>query len=322
MRYLIGLALALFLSASVAKTPDRNPVVRFTPIALDRDNPGQRTYGALTLLGAWKLTSNNPLFGGISSMRVEGDRFLVLSDWAQTFRFSFDGQEKQVRLRVRALPGIFRPNHPEPDRDSESMTTDHKTGRMWVGFEASNSIRAFSRNLGQKKAWVAPPAMAGWPENAGPEAMVRLSDGRFIVLGEEVPGPEESSEALLFPGDPIGTANAAMRFYYKPPARFDPTDAAELPDGRILILNRHFSVFDGVSAAMTIIDPREIAQDKVVKPLLVAKFGPPFNIDNMEALSVDVQRGKIIVWIASDDNFNPLQQSVLFKFALDLDRAK
>jgi hypothetical protein len=36
----------------------------------------------------------------------------------------------------------------------------------------------------------------------------------------------------------------------------------------------------------------------------------------MEALSVEQQGGRIIVWIASDDNFNPLQQSLLFKFAL------
>jgi len=49
----------------------------------------------------------------------------------------------------------------------------------------------------------------------------------------------------------------------------------------------------------------------------VARLAPPLNIDNMEALSIVSEGDKIIVWIASDDNFNPLQQTLLMKFALD-----
>jgi hypothetical protein len=36
----------------------------------------------------------------------------------------------------------------------------------------------------------------------------------------------------------------------------------------------------------------------------------------MEALSVDSENGRTILWIASDDNFNPLQRTLLLKFAL------
>lgn len=34
------------------------------------------------------------------------------------------------------------------------------------------------------------------------EAIARLADGRFIVLSEEQPAPDGSTEALLFAGDP------------------------------------------------------------------------------------------------------------------------
>jgi hypothetical protein len=37
----------------------------------------------------------------------------------------------------------------------------------------------------------------------------------------------------------------------------------------------------------------------------------------MEALSVTRELGRTIVWIASDDNFSPLQRTLLLKFALD-----
>jgi hypothetical protein len=36
----------------------------------------------------------------------------------------------------------------------------------------------------------------------------------------------------------------------------------------------------------------------------------------MEALSVTVENGRTIVWMASDDNFGPLQKTLLLKFAL------
>jgi hypothetical protein len=315
MRLLFGLALVLLLSASVAHTPDDETVIHFERIALDRDRPDRRDFDQLELLGAWRLTSNNSFFGGISSMRVGKGRFLALSDASYVFRFDFDERQSHAPLRVRPLPGIYTTRY--PDRDAESMTTDPRTGMMWVGFEASNTIRRYSPNLGAKRAWVAPTAMARWPDNTGAEAMVRLPDGRFLVFAEAAPGPEESTEALVFPGDPTLHGGDSVRFYYKPPPGYCPTDAALLPDGRVLIINRRFTIMEGVAAKLTIIDPTEIVPDRIVPSMLVASLKPPLRIDNMEALSVEQRHGRTIVWLASDDNFNPLQQTLLMKFALN-----
>jgi hypothetical protein len=314
MRLLFGFALVLLLSASVAHTPDSETVIHFERIALDRDQPDRRDFDQLELLGAWRLTSNNSFFGGISSMRVGKGRFLALSDASYVFRFDFDGRQAQAPLRVRPLPGIYTTRY--PDRDAESMTTDPDTGMMWVGFEASNSIRRFSPNLGAKRAWVAPTAMTRWPDNQGAEGMVRLPDGRFLVFSEAAPGPDDSAEALIFPGDPTLHGKQSTRFFYKPPLGYSTTDASLLPDGRVLISNRRFTVLEGVAAKLTIIDPKEIVPDRIVPSKLVASLKPPLRIDNMEALSVEQRHGRTIIWLASDDNFNPLQQTLLMKFAL------
>lgn len=314
MRVIFGFALILLLSVSVAKAPDSRTTVTFHPILLDRDRPDRRDFGGLTLIGAWRLTSDNAYFGGVSSMRVTNGRVMALSDSAYVHEFPTPDQGLEVPLHSRQLPGIY--TSPMPDRDSESMTTDPKTGLMWVGFEYSNAIRRYSRDLGAKQAWVAPRAMKKWPLNAGAEAMTILPDGRFLVFSEEAGGPNGSEQALVFPGDPILNGNKSTRFYYRPPGGFCATDAALLPDGRVLILNRHFSIFDGVAAALTIVDPRDIVAGQIVPSKLVAVLKPPLNIDNMEALSVERIDGKTIIWIASDDNFNPLQQSLLMKFVL------
>ena len=51
-------------------------------------------------------------------------------------------------------------------------------------------------------------------------------------------------------------------------------------------------------------------------PREIARLQPPLTIDNMEGVSVTVENGRTIVWLASDDNFFPLQRTLLLKFAL------
>ena len=50
----------------------------------------------------------------------------------------------------------------------------------------------------------------------------------------------------------------------------------------------------------------------------IATFTAPVTRDNFEALAVTQEAGATILWIASDDNLLPIQQSLLMKFRLDL----
>ena len=114
----------------------------------------------------------------------------------------------------------------------------------------------------------------------------------------------------------IRRSGTSLRCGYRAPAGYAVTDAAELPDGRLLILHRRFTLLDGVSAKLAIVDPRAIAAGRTISGIEIATLAPPLTVDNMEGLAVERERGRTIVWIASDDNFSVLQRNLLLKFAL------
>jgi hypothetical protein len=53
-----------------------------------------------------------------------------------------------------------------------------------------------------------------------------------------------------------------------------------------------------------------------VGPMEIARFGAPLLVDNMEALAVRREGERRFVYLASDDNFNALQRTLLLKFEL------
>jgi hypothetical protein len=291
-----------------------------TPVPLASRDPGQTQIGRLRYLGGWVLKGSDRRFGGMSSMTLEDGLFTMLSDGGVIARFRFDGSGPVGDYAMSELPDGPGDGTRRSDRDSESQTYDPVSGHVWAGFETNNQIWRYTMGFAKADGHVAPKAMADWPDNEGAEAMVRLHDGRFIVFAETKRCKDGNHLALLFPGDPIEHPDAE-RFCYKGPAGvFAPTDAAELPDGRVVVLHRQFSVTSGFAAALTVIDPREIVPGgPPVVGHLLAKIAPPLTVDNMEALAVQQTPRGIVLWIASDDNYFFLERTLLMAFALPRD---
>ncbi|MCW3846290.1 esterase-like activity of phytase family protein [Sphingomonas sp. LB-2] len=292
-----------------------------TPVAIDPGDPARVKIGSLTYLGGVRLRSPAPAFGGFSSMRIEGNRFTLLSDGGHLVRFDMD-----AGFRVRAPAFAELADGPgtgwlKGDRDSESMTADPKTGRFWVGFEQSNEIWRYDAS-GKAQAHLAPLPMVRWAANGGPEAMVRLANGNFIVISEVMRPIDDKTrsarEALLFRGDPTDPKTEIQRFAYRPPPGYDPTDMAELPDGRLLILHRALGLPPALfTAKLVIIGRGAVRPGAFVEGREIATFEAPLIRDNFEALAVTREGGATIVWIASDDNREWWEQSLLLKFRLD-----
>jgi hypothetical protein len=317
MRSSISLILLLMLGAPAPEQipPGGWPIVA-RPVPLDPDHPDRDRVGALRWLGGWVLTSRDPSFGGISAMTVRNGRFLAIADTGGVFRFGLrDGTV--IGSRIGVLPAGPGAGTGKLDRDAESLTVDPATGAVWIGFEQHNAVWRYDASVDRAQAHDEPPAMEAWPANGGPEAMVRLGDGRFVVLGEEAPGPQGSTEGLLFGSDPAVRGSDPTHFGYRAPAGYVATDMTALPDGRVLVINRHYTPVDGVSAVLTVIDPEAIRPGAVLIGRELARLAPPLTVDNMEALAVTREGGRTIVWIASDDNFNPLQRTLLLKFAME-----
>jgi hypothetical protein len=316
MRVLLALA-ALFLLTTFVPPGRARPepvpavtIVRFEPVPLDRADASRIQVGALRFLGGWNVQSNDPRVGGISAMHVEGGEVLALSDAGTMVRFPIPARAGTARAEVTKLVEGPGRSSSKSDRDTESMAVMGPFA--WVGFEQLNAVWRYNRGTWTTSGGAAPKAMAEWESNSGAEAMVRLPDGRFLTFSEG-DDEERDSPLLLFDGDPAVPGTRAGELRYRPPAGYRVTDAALLPDGRLLILNRRWRLLEGGSAKLVV---ASLGQ-KVVEGRVVADFHNPLTVDNMEALSVAREGAETIVWIASDDNFNPLQRTLLLKFALN-----
>lgn len=313
---LLFLPLILLATTSITSPPDRHAAIRSHPVALDPADPGRDRVGPLRYLGGWELSSDRDDFGGISALRVQGDKVLAISDAGGIFRFRIGSDGAISETDFSELPAGPGTGITRKDRDSEALAIDPATGGAWVAFERHNMVWRYSPGLDRAEADAAPEAMADWPWNGGAEAMARLADGRFLIICEEPAGPGKTHRALLFAGDPTHPGTAPVRFLYRAPPPFWVTDAVQLPDGRLLLLHRDYAVGRGVSAALTLVDPAAIGEGALVAGRLIARFAPPTTLDNMEALAVERVGGRTILWLASDDNFSALQRTLLMKFEL------
>jgi hypothetical protein len=183
---------------------------------------------------------------------------------------------------------------------------------LWVGYENSNQIWRYSARSYASSAKAAPEIINRWALNRGAEAMLRFPDGRFLIISEDE-DDQGVSDAVLFFGDPAEAGTRAMPLRIDPPPGQRVTDAALLPDGRLLFLTRGLSLGSGWTTRLLVGRLPGRAGD-MIQTQEVAAFTPPLTRDNMEALAVVEEQGRVIVWVASDDNLLPLQRTLLLKF--------
>jgi hypothetical protein len=290
------------------------PQLSFQRVPLDASDPRRTRLGALTYLGGLHLTSDDVGFGGFSSMSVVGTRFLLLSDGGLTLRFNMNDDFVPRDARFGALPDGPASGWSRIDRDAEALTLHPATGQAWVAFENHNSIWRYSPGLRRAEAHHAPTAMRRWWRNGGPEAMVRLRSGRFVVIAEGAGfrKSRDTRDMLVFDGDPTDPDQRVVLRSYRPPAGFSPTGAAEMPDGRLLVLNRAVSLRDGFIAQLTLLDLTN------GRGRQLARFEAPVLHDNFEGLAVTREGRDLILWILSDDNASWGQRTLLLKFKLEL----
>lgn len=260
--------------------------------------------GSPVLTGAWRMESPNTSFGSYSAMIAldEGRSLLAFSDRGQFLRFPAPGAGSGPVAIGAVLPGS---DDFKPLQDMEAATRDPATGRIWIGLEGRNAILRLEEDLsGPQFAY--PPAMREWRSNSGPESLVRLTDGRFIVLSERSPAERGGpSEGLLFPGDPL-EGHEPLRFLFAPPPGYAPTDMAQLPDGRALILLRRVTIGFPLlfTTRLVIADPAAIREGESWEWREVGALSAAMPRDNYEGLAITggEDGGPVTIWLISDHN--------------------
>lgn len=316
MRRLLPAALIFLAVGPVPGTRQRFPAVdttsqRVTAATL-RYPAGEA--GMLRFVRGWRLTSPNRLFGGFSALAVIGpDRFQLAGDNGYGTRLTLHGGSVS-NARIALLPSPSGKPRRKSQSDVEAMVHDAATGKSWIALEGINEVRRLDAGLTRIEARARLPAPS-WPKNSGPEAMVRLADGRWIIFSENADNDPRGREALLFASDPAVPGARVLRFFYDSDGKGLVSDAAPLPDGRILLVHRRLGLSPVFTTTLAIVDPAQIEPGGVVHSREIGRVPKPL-ADNYEGAAVVVRGGRTFVWLVSDDNFNRWQRSLLVEFEL------
>ena len=318
--------------------PSRDTItIRAQPVPLDPTDPERRTVGELTIRTVLELDCDDPSFGGFSGLAVQADRWLAVSDrgtwWAGQLRFDRDGVLVGFdNVTTGALPDIDgRPVSGRYRHDAEEVVSwDPET--ILVAFEGDHRLQRFAREqvhgwrpaTGQPSFEVPmPDPVRRLPENNGLEAVTRLRDGR-LFLAAEAPDAEGRRHGW------VGNLDLSVRseLVYDGPEGFQPTSAATLPDGDVVLLERAYEKTTGPRVRLVRLESGDLlatsdeaspdGAPREVEVVELARFVKPLQVDNFEAVAVILEPAPrptpsadpTRLFLLSDDNFSDTQRTL------------
>ena len=276
--------------------------------------------GPLRPLGGLVLAPDMLGGGGFSGVHLAPDLTLTLiSDrghWAEA-QLVLDGLTPVVLAPLRHGPLRDEAGKPIPRgfaADAEALAR-LPDGTWLVAFERRHRIRAYRRLDGPGLYVAAPPGLEAAPSNGGLESLAVLQDGRLFAIAETFTPPDRPELRHAWLGQP----SAWMSLYWQPAPGFHPTDAAILPDGSALVLERRFSLLGGFSARLVMTAPdalRSAREGAVLRGETILMLDDaPLPSENWEAVAVTRFGDQTLVALISDDNESVLQRSLLLLFA-------
>jgi hypothetical protein len=282
-------------------------------------------FGKLEYRSGLVLTSRFPGFGGLSGLRLDarGERFISFSDKGRWFtgRILYRGRDMIGLDDVESAPMLGPDGRPITARgwfDSESIALDGPY--VYIGLERVNQVlrfdfsKGFTRSRGE--VFAMPPAVKKLPFNKGLEALVMVPKelplaGTLIAISERGLDAQGNLTAFLVGGPTPGP------FSVRRSDGFDVSDAVLLPAGDLLVLERKFSLVDGVGIRIRRIPLAMLAPGAVVDGPSIFEADLGEEIDNMEGIDAHVTpEGDTVLTMVSDDNFSPIQRTLLLQFTL------
>jgi hypothetical protein len=328
-RYLFGTC--LLVAAACTGMPPTTPVgaqpialeIRSEPLAFKLDEPALIRIGKLIWRGGISMSANSANFGGWSDLHVspDGRTLSTISDLGSwlTARIDYDSEGNLAGLsrgRIGPLRGLDgRPLASKIEADAEGMAL-LPDGSWLISFERQHRLWRYPTLDSTPVPINLPPGFERQPENGGVEAMTALSDGRVVAISEEY---------SLTPGALVGWVGQPGRdgryvwqtFSYPKIADFNPTAVTPLPGGGFVLLERAFDMVRGVRIRVMRMETADVQPGATAKPHELARLASPMAVDNLEGIAATKgPRGETLLWLISDDNFNPLQRNLLLLFEL------
>jgi hypothetical protein len=305
--------------------------VRARPIpSFDMRDRSHLRFGSLQYRSGLVLTSSFPGFGGLSGLRLDakGERFISFSDKGSWFtgRIVYQGTEMTGLADVEAAPMLGPDGRPITARgwfDSESIAIDGSqidNSHVYIGLERVNQVlrfdfsKGFTRSRGEVVPM--PAAVKKLPYNKGLEALVFVPKGQplagtLIALSERGLDGDGNLIAFLVGGPTPG------QFSVRRTEKFDISDATLLASGELLVLERKFSLVEGLHVRIRRIPLKSLAPGALVDGPVIFEADLGDEVDNMEGIDAFVTgEGDAVLTLVSDDNFSLLQRTLLLQFTL------
>ena len=280
--------------------------------------------GKLQYRGGLHLTSPDPRFGGWSGLIADADgaSLIAISDngyWLIA-RPVYDRTGRLTAIADAGEIGTLQDPSGAPvrgrRRDAEEATPLPEG--IAVSFEGEHRIWLYPHGRGpfaMPPRPLDPPLLLNRaPSNKGIETLAGLSDGRLLAITEGLFTAPDQLAGWVSAGPPH---NRWSPLAWRTTGEFVPTGAATLPDDDVLVLERRFSWIGGLASRLSRLPATAIQPGATLQSTEVARLEVPLVHENFEGIAVAMRGGETLVYLISDDNYNPLlQRTLLVMFAL------
>jgi len=270
--------------------PVRTIALKYQVVSLPEAAP------PLRLAGAWLMTADDPRFGGLSALAIDGSSFLAVSDLGAVIRFDRPSVARP-HLWLADLADGPGPAGRKTSRDAESLAPDPRGRGWWVGYEQRHSLWLYNMHFDQARMAIR-IERPNWWRNRGIEALI-AKDGDLLALAEN------GREAIRVGGG----GQQPLRLH----SNADAADAAQAPDGSSWVLLRRKGM-DGIKQSIALLEPTHDGY----------RVGPEFrlpkaSLDNYEGMAIEARAdGRWRFWLVSDDGHRVMARTLLVALDLDL----
>ncbi|SCX19662.1 hypothetical protein DSM25558_2616 [Agrobacterium sp. DSM 25558] len=321
-----GLVLAGALAPSTMAASTVDVPVSARLISAFKVGSEQKQFGKLEFVGGLIMSSPEPLFGAISSIRFLPDsrHFLAVLDTGHWLAGAIERDRSGVLSGlsdVRIDPMLDESGHEakrKMDMDAEGLAL--RADQAFVSYERWPRIEIFAHKDNEtSKPLSQLPVLIPLDEfrrNAGIETLV-LSPangplkGAMLIVAEGSFDKDSHLFAAVLEGPRKGIFAVAHD------SSFSVTDGAFLPNGDLLLLERRFNLAQGIGMRIRRISADTIKPGAVVDGEILMQADLSNQIDNMEGIDVVVgPDGSTRLILVSDDNHSFLQRNVMLEFKL------
>lgn len=257
----------------------------------------------LELVSAFQLSAEHDHFGGFSGLSIRDGRLVTVTDMGWLLSADLATMTAGGEVDFRPLPGESG-RGTKATSDAESLAP--VDGGLAIGFEQDHRIEIIRD--GRIVEVIRDRRFRHMRGNNGLEALAALPDGGLLAIGETA--AQRSFPVFVIRPDRQILAGGLPQI-----GRHAVSGADIGPDGRLYLLRRDWSLLRGFSIRIERyrLEPSG-APDPASREVLAA-FESGSGIDNMEGISAwRGADGVLHLAIMADDNFNPLERTLLLIF--------